>query len=68
MSLEMFISRILDCGHYICGPLEVLKHISVCPVCKSQVSNDYKLLIECDKERYDALWDEDRRKWLVRIK
>ena len=68
MPAEMFISRILDCGHYICGPLEALKHISVCPVCESQVSGDYRLLIECDKDKYNALWDEERQQWLIRQK
>ena len=68
MTIEMFISRILNCGHCICGPLEVLKHISVCPVCESEVSTEYKLLVECDKNKYNALWDENQKQWLIRRK
>ena len=68
MPIEMFIFRILDCGHYICGPLEALKRILTCPVCDSKVSSEYKLIIECDKERYDALWDENELKWLIKRK
>ena len=68
MPEEIFISRILDCGHYICGPLETLKHISVCPICESEVSTEYKLLVECDKNKYNALWDENQKQWLIRRK